>query len=990
VFLSPPSGTLQDTTRPWGPAAAEDQQLWIRTLGPLEVEVGGSSAHPGGLKQRRALGLLALRANTPVPIRDLVAVIWDADTDIDDVLGPLHVYISHLRAILEPGRRKGSVGTRILRRGDGYQLRVGLEELDLLRFSDLVARARRATAEARFAAAASDLRAAESLWLGDPLPELADVLTVQPDLARLVELHLSAIEERADVELGLGRHVELAGELSVLTATYPLRERLHGQLMLALYRDGRQADALDVYRRLRATLRGELGVDPSTALQQLEHSILCQAPALIPSPLPAKPSSSVRHTVPSPPNLLIGRDREVVELTALLRSARDRLLTLYGPGGVGKTRLALAAAAAAGDARTAGACFVSLAGLSDPGLVPRAIADTLGLADVDGDPLAAVMAYLADRDLLLVLDNFEHLGDAAPLLGELVAAAPATSVLVTSRTVLRVCGETVYPLRPLQVDVDASRHAGDAHASAAVELFCARARAVRPDFHLTEDGVAVVKDICRRLDGLPLAIELAAARVRVLSPAAILRRLGSSLALLTGGPVDAPDRQRTLRATLTWSYDLLDDTERRLLLRLSVFRGGFHVEAAESVCNVENCSPDLVLETLDALVGHSLVQEIVDCEGELRFSLLETVREFAAERLGTAAQRSMRARHASYYAAGVRDASEELEARPATSSALRWLRTEQDNIRAALDWTLESDDVGTAQRLLVALEKHWEMSGAIGEGLDWSTRILSMPAGDDSAVRAQALNAAGTLAWYSGQYVQARRWHAAALQLQEAQGDLAGAAWSLNCLAVQDQCEQRWAAAERLLQRALVLGRQAGAERVEGAALQNLACQRWIEGDQRAAEELTEQSLSIARRIGDEGVVAGLLTNLGEIVAKRGDLRRGAELTQQGLQLAHCVGELHRFSCAILTFAEILLEVNQAGGTMRLVGAIDALRDQTGLRHHDTSDSDRINRLRSTATAALGPTTAAAAWAEGLRLTSEGALREVLANQLHLVEESTA
>jgi predicted ATPase/DNA-binding SARP family transcriptional activator len=659
----------------------------------------------GGLKQRRAISLLALRANTPVPVRELVTAIWCVDTHIADVIDPLRVYISQLRALLEPGRNRGSIGSRIVRRGAGYQLQVGLEEVDVLRFSHYVTTGRRCAAEGQLVEAAADLRASESLWQGDPFPELADVATVQPDLARLSELHLSAVEDRVDAEMALGRHVDLASELVALTGTYPLRERLHGQLMLARYRDGRQADALDVYRRLRTTLMDELGVDPAPFLQELERSILRQEPALGPAVLAAEPCIRRRHTIAAAPNALIGRDSELSELVAALQPGANRLLTLCGLGGVGKTRLALAAAAAAGESRTAGACFVSLAGLRDPALAPQAIAEALGIVDVDDDPLAAVVAYLADRDALLVLDSLEHLPGAVPLLGHVLATAPQVTLLVTSRAVLRMCGETVYSVRPLEVPVDTFRSEGPGERSASVDLFCARARAVRPDFDLTEQDAAAVEEICRRLDGVPLAIELAAARARVLSPASILRRLSPRLALLTGGPVDAPDRQRTLRATLRWSYDLLDDTQRKLLAALSVFRGGFRVEAAECVCDLGSDAAESLLDALDALVRHSLVQQTVAADGELRFGLLETVREFAAEQVDPAARQELRDRHATYYLRAVRSAVDQLEGGGMSEAGSRWLAAERNNIRSALGWTLRSDQGEAGPRLLLAVAK---------------------------------------------------------------------------------------------------------------------------------------------------------------------------------------------------------------------------------------------------------------------------------------------
>ena len=488
-------------------------------------------------RQRALLGYLLLRANEVVAQDRLVDALWGESPPASAVTA-LHGYVSRLRRVLGAGRLET--------RPPGYVLRVAPDELDLHRFRELLAQDRHGEALA--------------LWRGPALADLAFEDFAQSEIARLEELRLSALEGRFEHELADGRHAELVGELAAAVRAHPLRERLAGQLMLALYRSGRQAEALEAYRDARATLVEELGLEPGEELSELQRRILVHDPGL------DLMRDRRRTELPASLTSFVGRRRELEQVRALVVRPGVRLLTLTGAGGTGKTRLALEVARAVAGEFADGARFVPLAAVAEPELMPDAIAQALGLHQSRGQSIEdALKAFLAERELLLVLDNLEHLLEATPLATELLAAAPGLTILATSRTHLNLYGETEYAVPPLSAREEA------------VALFADRAAAVRPDFAVTD----VVAEICARLDGLPLAIELAAARIRTLTPAEILARLERRLELLAGGPRDVPARQRTLRDTLLWSYDLLAPVEQRLFARLAVFAGGWSVAAAD-------------------------------------------------------------------------------------------------------------------------------------------------------------------------------------------------------------------------------------------------------------------------------------------------------------------------------------------------------------------------------------------------------------------------
>ncbi|MBV9466165.1 MAG: winged helix-turn-helix domain-containing protein, partial [Solirubrobacterales bacterium] len=682
-------------------------------LGPLLV-VGddGREIAVAGRMPRALLAVLLLRANEVVSSDRLVEELWAGDPPASGTKG-LQVHVSRLRHALATGRSDPDDG-RLVTTAGGYLLKVGPGELDADRCEGLIAEGRSLVVAGRMEQALAAFSAALGLWRGPTLSDFQYEGFAQAGITRLSELRAAALEERLAIEVGLGREAQVLGELENLVREYPYRERLWGQLMLALYRVGRQAEALASYRAARLVLVDELGIEPSAELRRLNDAILAQDEALLAtvSPWPTVTGAGVRigggsdaapapgHVrLPAPATPLIGRARELAELVALADS--QRLITLTGPGGTGKTRLALALASEIADRTADGVLWVSLGMVTDPDLVLAAIATALGgVEDVRG--------YLRERAMLLVLDNFEQVVDAGPAIGELLSGAPGCAAIVTSRERLGISGEQEYPVPPLSPD-------------GAVELFTARARQVKPGFQPGQE----VDAICERLDRLPLALELAATRVKLLSEQQLLSRLEQRLPLLAGGSRDRPARQSTMRATIAWSYDLLSVSEQRLFTRLGVFIGSFELEAAEEVCGAD-------LLTLQSLLDKSLLRRAEDG----RFFLLTTTREYALEQFDASEdQDEVRARHAHwYYSLGVAAGRPD----PERAGALDRLRRDPGNVGLALSWALEHD-IAAGLPLADALFYPWLGSGRNVELRRWYERALADPDALEPGQRADAL-----------------------------------------------------------------------------------------------------------------------------------------------------------------------------------------------------------------------------------------------------------
>ena len=694
----------------------------IGLLGALEVhDDAGRDVAISGTKLRSLLAVLALHAGRAVPTDQLVDALWGEDPP-PAVRNGLQGLASKLRRAL------GSPGS-VTMRGGAYALELPPEAVDVHRYERLVADARGAATAGDATTALELLSEADALWRGDPLADFTYDDFAALTIGRLSELRLSAVEERLDLELTAGRHLAAIPELEVLVRSHPLRERPRGLLMLALYRAGRQADALQVFQEVRRQLADELGLDPGPELRQLESAILAQDPSLDAPDVPvvAVPTASPpkRMVIPEPLTAIVGREHELEELSRCL--AEHRLVTLVGPGGVGKTRLALELGRAASSALDDGGVLVELAAVGDPAGVSTAISTALGLPNP-----TRLAELIGDRELLVVLDNCEHvITTAAAVVEELLIRCPTLRLLATSREGLRVPGEIIWPVPPLR-------------AQDATELFESRIRAAGTRVELTEETRQVIAQICERLDGLPLAIELAAARTRAFPVQQLASRLDDRFRLLTGGSRTALPRQQTLRAVVDWSYELLFDDEQRVFERLSVFPGGCDLAAAELVCGADDLPADEIADLLQALVDKSLVIAATDGD-ELRFTQLQTLAQYGKEKLAERGE-----------AGPVRDAMAAHFARLCAKSAeayigdeqRSWLRTidaERDNLRAALEWAMATDDADTALTIAGGASwPHW-LAGTSVEGKRWLDDAFGCAGTALPTSRALALTGRGLL-----------------------------------------------------------------------------------------------------------------------------------------------------------------------------------------------------------------------------------------------------
>jgi predicted ATPase/DNA-binding SARP family transcriptional activator len=931
-------------------AAGDTGRLEFGLLGPLDVARGGETIELRGSRQRALLALLLVHANEVVSRERLIDGLW-GERPPESAANALQVAVHGLRRALG--------AERIETRGGGYRLRVEPDELDLERFRRLVQRARTRAGDA----AADDLREALALWRGEALADLLDVPFARLESRRLHELRLAALEQRIDADLAAGRHFESIAELEALIAGEPVRERFRQQLIVALYRAGRQVEALEAYRNARRELVEDFGVEPGPELQRLERAILQQDPALSP---PAR-VAGVRGNLPAAVTPLVGRRLELAAVTALLRQPDVRLVTLTGPGGTGKTRLALEAARQLASELFDGAVLVDLAPLEDPGDVIVAVAHALSV-ESRSSTLDSVKETLGDKTLLLLLDNFERVDDAAPVVSELLAAAPGLTALVTSRAVLRLSGEHEFPVPPLRVPTreDVRRLDRLSH-NEAVSLFVARARAARHDFRLEPANAAAVAEICIALDGLPLALELAAARCKQLPLDALLARLGQRLEVLTDGPRDRPRRQQTLRATIEWSYDLLEPSEQELFAALGVFAGGCTPAAAAEVCR----SPD---EAIEALADRSLLQR-EEQAGTPRFRMLETVRELALERLEQSGRaETVRRRHAEHFAALADEAGAALWDPVQGPSRARWLdRLDADygNLRAALAWA-DHEAAEIQLRIAAGLADYWIIRCYFDEGRTWLARALARADGAASPVRAKALHAAGFLALGQNDFVQCDVAGSESLALYRALEDPEGIGRTALMLGYAAAGQGQHERAVALAEESLTLARELGHARGIIVSLAQTGVLAGRGGDTARAEALLDEAQRLARAHGDTSALASICLAQSELAFGDGDLDTASRFAAESIRLYHSYGTTAGMASGLHLLARVAEAEGRPERAARLFGASEGLRESAGSQL--TADEAAAQEQVERAAGSLGDGTLAAAWAAGRAMSMEDAV----------------
>jgi predicted ATPase/DNA-binding SARP family transcriptional activator len=925
----------------------------FRILGPVGIGEPGTDADIGGPRERALLARLIISANHVVGADAIADALWSGAPP-PHYAGTLRVYISRLRRAL------GSAAGSLVTQPPGYRLTLDQTQLDAYAFERLAAAGQAQLQAGRPAAAAELLSQALALWRGPALADVADEPFARAYAARLEESRLAATESHLAAQLACGQHAALVGQIEQLIGSHPMREQLWGLRIQALYRCGRQAEALAAYRDLRATLAEELGIDPSPGLRELHERVLRQDPGLdwiVPADdsasivvtphsvatsaeTPARPPTGIR--LPHETTSFIGRERELATISELL--ILSRLVTLTGPGGSGKSRLARKYGSDFSAQYPDGVILVELAPLIGPEFVVEALASAVSVREEPGRPvLDCVAERLANGRVLLIVDNCEHVLDAAAgAVTHLLRTCQGVRVLATSQSRLGIDGEASWPVQPLGLPEPAQADPERISEAEAVRLLCDRAALARPgSLVLTADNAQQVAEICRRLDGVPLAIELAAARLNALTVGQLAGRLDDRFRLLTGGNRSALTRHRALLAAIEWSHDLLSRPEQTCLRRLAVFTGGCTLEAAEAVCPGVDLPADLVFEAITALVDRSLLVT-EERSGRMRYRMLESIHQYAGRRLDAAGERlDLERRHLCWLLSYAEQADFE---GPDQSVWLDRFDADLDNFRAGLERAVDpsqpQQDPAVALALTGRLAPFWQVHGPIELGRRWLEAALAAAGpGAEPRLRAIALDGKGQLAviqadqqtqlacqqesleiWRSlqdlpkvarclgeigavehvrGNYDAARALYTEALELARQCADDTMMARSLSGLGRLATYQNDFAQASDYYEQSMAKFHAAGDLRRATTILGNLGVVAFHQGDIDLAIRRQREHLANARRLGDHKLIGGALTNLGDFVFYRGDLEEAAKLQRQALAISELIGDRRMATCVL-------------------------------------------------------------------------------------------